>query len=103
LDEESTLSLPYSSTSDEEKKIFSDEENAEDIFVLETYFFGSPSYDEEVISNTNQKQGFFMNIPAKIMKSRSFSWFLWNLVAWFLYMMIMNMILGRSMKEKRKI
>jgi sorbitol-specific phosphotransferase system component IIC len=45
---------------------------------------------------------FLMNIPTKMTKNRVFSWFLWNLVARFMYMMIMNLILGRAMKEKRK-
>jgi hypothetical protein len=42
LDEESTLSLPCSSTSDENFVCFSYEENAEDIFVLETNTLYSP-------------------------------------------------------------
>jgi hypothetical protein len=45
---------------------------------------------------------FLMNIPAKMMKSKVFPWFLWNLVAWFMYMIIMNLIPGRAMKEKTK-
>jgi hypothetical protein len=31
------------------------EENAEDILVLETNVLGSPAYDEEVMSDTNQE------------------------------------------------
>jgi hypothetical protein len=59
LDEESTLSLPCSSTSDENFVCCSYEENAEDIFVLETDVFSSPTYDEEVVSNTDQEQPIF--------------------------------------------
>jgi hypothetical protein len=33
-----------------------------------------------------------------MMKSRVFSWLLWNLVAWFLYMIIMDLILERAME-----
>jgi hypothetical protein len=35
------------------------EENVDDIYVLETNCFGSPNYDEEVVSNTDQKQPIF--------------------------------------------
>jgi hypothetical protein len=34
---------------------FSYEGNTEDIFVHDTDVFGNPSYDEEVISNTDQE------------------------------------------------
>jgi hypothetical protein len=69
---------------------------------LETYVFGSPAYDEEVVSNTDQKQPIFDEYPSEDDEEQIFSWLLWNLVAWFLYMIIMNLILGRAMKEKRK-
>jgi hypothetical protein len=45
---------------------------------------------------------FLMNIPVNMMKSGVFPWLIWNLVAWFMYMIIMNLILWRVMKEKRK-
>jgi hypothetical protein len=38
---------------------FSYEENAEDIFFLETYVFRIPYYDEQVVSNTNKEQPIF--------------------------------------------
>jgi hypothetical protein len=53
----------------------------------------------QMLTKNNQ---FLMNILVKMMKSRDFSWLLWNLVAWFLCMIIMNMIFGWAMKEKRK-
>jgi hypothetical protein len=69
-------------------------EDAEDIPVLETDVLGSPTYDKEVISNTIQEQTLAMNIPAKMTKSRA--------LPWFLFIMIVNLILGRAMKEKKR-
>jgi hypothetical protein len=48
------------------------EESAEDIFVLETYVFGSPAYDEEVISNTDQGQLIFYEYPSEDDEEKSF-------------------------------
>jgi hypothetical protein len=42
---------------------FSYEENAEDILVLETNVLGSPAYDEEVMSDTDQEQTTFDGYP----------------------------------------
>jgi hypothetical protein len=81
---------------------FSYGENVEDSHVLEEDVLGSPAYDEEVVSNDDLKQPFFDEYPNEDEKSRVFSWLLWSLIAWFLYMMIKNLILGRAMKEKRK-
>jgi hypothetical protein len=53
----------------------------------------------QMLTKNNQ---FLMNIPMKMMKSKAFSGLLWNLVAWFLCMIIMNLIIGRDMKDKRK-
>jgi hypothetical protein len=69
-------------------------EEAEDIPVLETDVLGSPTYDEEVISDTDQEEQLLMNIPMKMTKRRA--------LPWFLFIMIVNLILGRAMKEKRK-
>jgi hypothetical protein len=41
------------------------EENAEDIFFLETNVFCSPTYDEEVVSNIDQEQPIFDEYPSK--------------------------------------
>jgi hypothetical protein len=69
------------------------EENAEDILVLETDVLGSPAYDEEVMSDTDQEQMNFDGYPTKTMKRRA--------SPWFLFMVIVNLILGRAMKEKK--
>jgi hypothetical protein len=45
----------------------------------------------QILTKNNQ---LLMNIPAKMMKSRDFPWFL--------FMMSMNLILGRAMEEKRR-
>jgi hypothetical protein len=42
---------------------FSYEENVEDIYVLETNVFSSPTYDEEVVTNTDQERPIFDEYP----------------------------------------
>jgi hypothetical protein len=59
LDDESSLSLPCSLTSDENFVCCSYEKNVEDISVLETNVFNNPTYDEKIVSNTNQEQPIF--------------------------------------------
>jgi hypothetical protein len=49
------------------------EGNAEDIPVLETYVFGSPSYNEEVISNDDQEQPTFGEYLSEDDEEQSFS------------------------------
>jgi hypothetical protein len=49
------------------------EEDAEDIPVLETEVFGSPAYDEEVMSIPTKNKQLLMDIPARTMKSKSSS------------------------------
>jgi hypothetical protein len=49
------------------------EGDAEDILVLEMDVFGSPSYDEEVISNTDQEKPSFDEYPNEDDEERSFS------------------------------
>jgi hypothetical protein len=48
------------------------EENAEDISILETYVFSSPSYDEEVVSNTDQEEPIFDEYPSEDDEEKSF-------------------------------
>jgi hypothetical protein len=48
------------------------EGDAEDILVLETDVFGSPAYDEEVISNTDQEQTTFDEYPNEDDEEKSF-------------------------------
>jgi hypothetical protein len=52
---------------------FSYEENAGDIPILEAYFFANTAYDEEVVSNTNQKQPFFDEYPSEDDEEQSLS------------------------------
>jgi len=47
------------------------EENTEDIVFLETNLFGSPDYDEDVVSNTDKKQPFFYEYPSEDDKEQS--------------------------------
>jgi len=49
------------------------EENAEDILVLEIDVLGSPTYDEEVMSNTDQEQTDFDGYPNKDDEEKRFS------------------------------
>jgi hypothetical protein len=51
---------------------FSYEENAKDILVLETNFFGSLAYDEEFISNTGQEKPIFDEYPSEDDEENSF-------------------------------
>jgi hypothetical protein len=51
----------------------SHEGNAEDIPVHETDVFGSPAYDEEVISSTDQEQTTFDKYPSTDDEEHSFS------------------------------
>jgi hypothetical protein len=52
---------------------FSYEENVEDILFLETNVLGSPSYDEEVMSNTDQEKTYFDVYPSEDDKEKIFS------------------------------
>ena len=52
---------------------FSYEENAEDIFILETYVLSIPSYDEEVVSNIDQEQPIFDEYPNEDDEEQIFS------------------------------
>jgi hypothetical protein len=70
------------------------EEDVEDIPVLETDVLGIPAYDEEVISNTDQEQTTFDGYTSDDDEEQRFYMVL--------FMMIMNMILVRAMKEKRR-
>jgi hypothetical protein len=49
------------------------EGDAEDILVLETDVFGSPAYDEEVISGTDQEQPTFDEYPNEDDEEQRFS------------------------------
>jgi hypothetical protein len=51
---------------------FSYEENAKDIFFLEAYIFGSPAYDEEVVSYIDQEQPIFYEYPSEDEEEKSF-------------------------------
>jgi hypothetical protein len=76
---------------------YSYEENVEDISVLETYVFSIPSYYEEFVSNIDQEQPIFDEYTLIVMNI-IFLCFLWNLLALFLYMMIMSLILGNYLE-----
>jgi hypothetical protein len=97
-----SLFFPSFSELKEDVVCFSYGENAEDIIFLKQMFLAALLMMKKLFQMLTKNNQFLMNILAKMMKSRVFSWLLWNLVAWFLYMMIMNLILGRAMKEKRK-
>jgi hypothetical protein len=47
-------------------------ENAEDILVLEANVFGSPSYDEEFVSNDDKKQPIFDEYPGEYDEKKIF-------------------------------
>jgi hypothetical protein len=51
---------------------FSYEENAEDIYVLETNFFIILAYDEEFVSNVDQEQPIFDEYPSEDDEEKSF-------------------------------
>jgi hypothetical protein len=70
--EDSSLFFPSFSELKADFVCCSYEENAEDISVLETNVFGSPDYDEEVVSNTDQKQPIFDEYPSEDDKEQSF-------------------------------
>jgi hypothetical protein len=70
------------------------EENAEDIPVLEADVLGSPAYDEEVMSDTDQEQTTFDGYPSEDDEEQSFS----MVPIYDDY----ESILGRAMKEKRR-
>jgi hypothetical protein len=63
--EDSSLFFPSFSKLKADFVCFSYEENAKDIFVLETYVFSIPAYDEEFFSNTYQEQPFFYEYPSE--------------------------------------
>jgi hypothetical protein len=69
------------------------EGNAKGIPVLKHMFLAALLMMKKLFQILTKNNHILSNIPTKIMKSRVFSWLLWNLVAWFLYMI---------MKDKRK-
>jgi hypothetical protein len=69
---------------------------------LKQMFLESMLMMKNLFQMLTKNSQFFMNIPVKMMKSRDFSWLLCNLVAWFMCMIIMNLIFRWDMKEKRK-
>jgi hypothetical protein len=70
--EDSSLFFPSFSELKADFVYCSYEENSEDIFVLETNVFGSHAYDEEVVSNTDQKQPIFYEYPSEDDEEQSF-------------------------------
>jgi hypothetical protein len=71
--EDSSIFFPSFSELKADFACFSYEGNAEDILVLETNVFGSPAYDEEVISNTDQEQPTFDEYPSEDDEEKRFS------------------------------
>jgi hypothetical protein len=57
--EDSSLFFPSFSKLKVDFVCCSYDESVKDISVLETYVFRIPTYDEEVVSNTNQEQPIF--------------------------------------------
>jgi hypothetical protein len=92
--EDSSMFFPSFSKLKAELVCCSYKGDAEDISVLEIDVLGIPTYDEEVISDTGREKKLAMDIPVKMTKSRA--------LPWFLFIMIVNLILGKALQEKRR-
>jgi hypothetical protein len=68
-----SLFFPSVSYLKEDVVCFSYGENVEDIPVLEADVLGIPSYDQEVVSNVDQKQPIFEEYPSEDDEEKSFS------------------------------